>query len=176
MVCDEALIKIKVLGSILPEDPPMPMQENLFVIATNDESSTIGDKSIVIDVTANDYAPNRQKLVLTKVNRAIHGTCEVVNNNVRYTPPSIDTGFVGWDQCAYIVCSSATNRLGKTFDKDVECDRGRIDVRVESISTEDESIEWDEDDDDDDNDYDDVNEKELEDYVDEKKQRRKMRR
>jgi hypothetical protein len=109
--------------------------------------------------------------VLTKVNRAIHGTCAVVKNNVRYTPPSIDTGFVGWDQCAYIVCSSATNRLGKTFDKDVECDRGRLDVRVESISTEDESIEWDEDDDNDD-DYDDydVNEKELEDYVDEKKQ------
>lgn len=168
MVCDEALIKIKVIGSILPADSPMPKQENANVVATNDESSTMGDKSIFIDVTANDSAPDGKKLVLTKVNRAIHGKCEIINNNVRYTPPSIDIGFVGWDQCAYIVCSLATNRLGKSFDRDIECDRGRIDVLVESISTGDDSIEWDDDikndDDDDDNN---VNEK-IQDETDEK--------
>ena len=168
MVCDEALIKIKVIGSVLPENPPMPKQENANVVATNDESSTMGDKSIFIDVTANDSAPDGQKLVLTKVNRAIHGKCEVINNRVRYTPPSIDIGFAGFDQCAYIVCSSATNRLGKTFDKDIECDRGRIDVLVESISTGDDSIEWDDDiENDDDDDNDNVNEK-IQDETDEK--------
>jgi hypothetical protein len=68
----------------------------------------------------------------------MHGLCEIVGNNVKYTPPPVDGSFEGWDQCVYTVCSDAA-RLGKILDRikeEVGCERGRIEIQVLPVSIE----------------------------------------
>jgi len=142
-VCDEALITIKVSGPAqLVPNPAKPTHDeapaeeeatDIEVFATNDEATTAGDTPITIDVTANVSGGKRGKsLVVTHVSIAMHGLCEIVGNNVKYTPPPVDGGFEGWDQCVYTICYDA-DRLGKTLDRvkeEVGCDRGRIEIQV----------------------------------------------
>ena len=150
-VCDEALITIEVSGPAqLEPNPGKPTHDeapadeeatDIEVFATNDEATTAGDTPITIDVTANDYASGGKlgkSLAVTHVSIAMHGLCEIVGNNVKYTPPPVDGSFEGWDQCVYTVCSDAA-RLGKILDRikeEVGCERGRIEIQVLPVSIE----------------------------------------
>jgi len=96
------------------------------VFAMEDKATTTSDTPMMVDVTANDYSSssnNQQQeqrpLIVTKVNVAKHGTCQLVGNRVRYIPPASGV-FEGWDKCAYIVCIEGGG----------ECNKGKIDIRV----------------------------------------------
>jgi len=100
--CDSAMVTVNVISE---------------VFAVDDEATTFDTAPVYVNVTANDYTSSNLPLVLTDVNRARHGTCEIVGVQVRYTPP-LGGGFEGLDRCAYMVCSGD------------ECDKGRVEVRV----------------------------------------------
>lgn len=120
--CDTASVSVKVVPSkvvALDDD------DDDEVFAEDDEATTFNTSPINVDVTANDSSSSNKDLVVTDVNKARHGMCEVAGNKVRYTPAP---EFVGWDRCAYIVCS-VTIEDGSGEDEEV-CDKGRLEVQV----------------------------------------------
>ena len=55
--------------------------------------------------------------MVKRTTSARHGTCDVVNNQVLYTP---EDGYEGWDHCSYRVC----------LDGGVICDEALVEIRV----------------------------------------------
>ncbi|KAL3801725.1 LOW QUALITY PROTEIN: hypothetical protein ACHAW5_010065 [Stephanodiscus triporus] len=113
-VCDEALINIKVLPASNPWPAPLesnptteitmtPLSDEGRITAEDDEVSTGHNQAITIDVVANDKYTGSLSLIVKRTTSANHGTCDVVNNQVLYTPSD---GYEGWDRCSYRVCLS----------------------------------------------------------------------
>ena len=68
--------------------------------AANDTATTLQGVAILINVTANDSDPDGDALTITIDSPPGHGTAQVENGQIRYTP---NTGFVGADSFTYIV-------------------------------------------------------------------------
>jgi hypothetical protein len=72
--------------------------------AGNDSASTSVDKPILIDVLANDTDGNGDTLTLSGVGSADHGTVQIQNNQVMYSPSA---GYIGNDSFLYTVSDGA---------------------------------------------------------------------
>lgn len=74
-------------------------------VAENDNATTPPGTPVVVDVSENDSHPQGKPLDVVDVLQPENGTCEVVENNIQYTP---DAGFIGSDACAYTICVKST--------------------------------------------------------------------
>jgi hypothetical protein len=86
------------------------------IIAVNDGAITGIDRPIKIPVLANDEFTGNTKPRITNSTGANNGYCQVLDNEVLYTP---NFGFAGWDRCRYSVC----------IGNDV-CDDGLVKIKV----------------------------------------------
>jgi hypothetical protein len=110
--CDSATVDITVTSGA-GEVAKLSSGE---VFAEDDRVTVKGSDPIKIDVTANDSSPDNKPFVISSVNKAMRGTCEVTSDNqVRYTAPE---GFTGMDRCIYLACA------------DNACDKGKIEITV----------------------------------------------
>ncbi|PWW10336.1 MULTISPECIES: Ig-like domain-containing protein [Pseudidiomarina] len=64
----------------------------------DDSASTSNDTAVTIDVLANDSSELDVALAITSVTEPEHGTAEIVDNKIVYTP---DAGFAGTDTFTY---------------------------------------------------------------------------
>ena len=87
--CDTANVNVEV------GDPSPP-------VAIDDEVVTFFNEAVTVDVLANDTQAEGLALDVRNITvNANNGTCEVVGNEVKYTP---NAGFVGTDSCVYTAC------------------------------------------------------------------------
>jgi len=100
--CDEGVVIIEVT--------PKPVSED-------DEIETPANTPVLIDVLDNDQ-PNDTPLEVVTTTQPDNGLCEVVGDQVQYTP---DTNFIGTDTCEYIVCVEGSQEL---------CDEATVTVNV----------------------------------------------
>ena len=105
-VCDEALVKIKVLGDVVPDNASNVMPVNSEPVAKPDGAFVIEGSSVIIDVLDNDEDSDGDSLAISSVSSPLHGRVEVVNNLIRYTSTS---GFTGTDSFKYSVCTKANS-------------------------------------------------------------------
>ena len=105
-------------GLTVTNQPPAPL---------DDQTSTLLDTPVAIEVTANDRDPDDPDGYATLVlvsSPPSHGTAEVqADNQVRYTP---DEGFSGQDRFGYSLCDDVLN-AGGTAD----CGAATVTVRVD---------------------------------------------
>ena len=66
----------------------------------NDDAETGEGQAVMIDVLANDFDPEGTQLTIVYVEPPAHGTVEIVDGQVVYTP---DEGFVGEETFFYVV-------------------------------------------------------------------------
>lgn len=97
-VCDEALVKIKVLEDVVPEIV------NSDPVVKPDDAFVVEGSSVSIDVLKNDEDPDGDSLVISSVSSPLHGSVTVVNNLLRYTSTA---GFTGTDSFKYSACDQA---------------------------------------------------------------------
>lgn len=109
--CDEAEILISVTGS--PNQTPN---------AEDDIASTSQNTPLIVDVIANDSDPDDDPLTIASVDPPLNGKCDIVNNQIQYSP---DEDFVGGDVCAYVVC-----------DEEDSCASANVVIDVEETSAE----------------------------------------
>ncbi|KAL9187030.1 hypothetical protein ACHAXT_010750 [Thalassiosira profunda] len=107
-VCDEGTLTVDVI--------PQPA-------ATDDEAATPPNTPVLVDVASNDQPqdPNAPLDVTGISDQGENGVCEVVANQVQYTP---DEGFVGTDVCKYEVCIEGI----------ASCDEGTLTVSIITAS------------------------------------------
>ncbi len=67
-------------------------------VANDDAISTPNDSAVTIDALANDHDADGDDLTITIVSGPTHGTVEIVNNKLVYTP---DSQFIGNDSITY---------------------------------------------------------------------------
>ena len=91
-VCDEALIKIKVLDGVLTDSTTNTP------VARPDSANVVEGSSVNMDALEND---DGDFLEISTVSSPIHGSVKVVNNLIRYTSTA---GFIGTDSFKYSVC------------------------------------------------------------------------
>ena len=90
--CDAATVTIDVV-------PPEPN-------AKDDKVETPKDVPVIVSVLDNDAHPQNLPLQVIDIgSQPQNGVCEVVENQVKYTP---SVGYVGTDSCGYIVCVEGT--------------------------------------------------------------------
>ncbi|MEZ4884217.1 MAG: Ig-like domain-containing protein [Chitinophagales bacterium] len=92
ILCDVGTVVINVGSDELPNNPP---------IAVDDEVTTPPNTPISIPILGNDSDPDGDNLVVTFVSIPIHGTAELVGDEVLYTP---DSTYLGDDFFSYIIC------------------------------------------------------------------------
>jgi hypothetical protein len=102
--------------SAAPTGHPTARVFNISLVAVNDAALTGVDQPIEIDVLANDEVSGYAKPHITNTSNAVHGDCQVSDDEVLYMP---NVGFVGWDQCRYTVC----------IEYDV-CDEAFVNIKV----------------------------------------------
>jgi len=119
-LCDQGRVEINVLP---PPSPNESMQEASTqvelekVYAQDDHAVTFVDETIEVDVVSNDFVKGMDTLSITHTGGSENGKCEItINNMILYIPKG---GFVGSDNCGYIICHDSNM-----------CDEGilRIDV------------------------------------------------
>ena len=100
--CDTATVFVEV------GDPSPP-------VAIDDEAATFfNGTAVTVDVLANDTQAEGLALDVRNITvNANNGTCEVVGNEVKYTP---NAGFVGTDSCVYTACVTGTATTIATCD------------------------------------------------------------
>ncbi len=69
-------------------------------VATNDQAETNEDESITVDVLSNDSDVDGDTLTVASASSPLHGTVQVSNGNVFYTPT---TNYNGSDQFSYVI-------------------------------------------------------------------------
>jgi hypothetical protein len=82
---------------------------NAAPTARNDSAVTRKNTSISIDVLSNDSDPNGDALYLDSVSNSLHGTAQVKNNRVVYTPQS---NYTGLDTINYVVTDGFATATG----------------------------------------------------------------
>jgi hypothetical protein len=120
-ICDIGVVYINVLSSIVQQTADIaptnkPTTILYSIIAVNDGAITGIDRPIKIPVLANDEFTGNAKPRITNSTGANNGYCQVLDNEVLYTP---NFGFAGWDRCRYSVC----------IGNDV-CDDGLVKIKV----------------------------------------------
>ncbi|MBK0400132.1 tandem-95 repeat protein [Limibaculum sp. M0105] len=97
-------------GGTLLDSQQISFQVNSITgnIAEDDVATTEADVPIVIDVLANDYAPNGDA-VLEIVGAPLNGTVEIVGDEILYTP---FTGITGTDSFRYAFTSGGSAAEG----------------------------------------------------------------
>ena len=107
--CDTAKVDVTVSSDV-------ESSSSAEVFAVDDEVTVSGSEPVLIDVTANDSSPGDKPLLISSVNKAMRGSCEVTSDNqVMYTAPD---SFTGLDRCIYLACAGN------------DCDKGKIEVTV----------------------------------------------
>jgi len=97
--CDTANVNVEV------RDPSPP-------VAIDDEDITPFNKAVTVKVLANDTQAEGLALDVRNITTdATNGICEVVGNEVKYTP---NAGFVGIDTCVYTACVTGSNNACDT--------------------------------------------------------------
>jgi len=137
-VCDEALVKIKVIGDVVPEETIDELQvvpedtidelsATLKPVAKPDYASVVEGSSVKIDVLQNDEDPVGDSLEISSVSSPLHGSVKIANNLLRYTSTA---GFTGTDSFKYSAC-----------DKANRCDSAGVVVTVTAeVFAEDDSV------------------------------------
>jgi len=82
--------------------PSQPL--NLPPVAGADSVSLFQDRSVLVDVLANDVDPEGQPLLLGSLTQPAHGRVAFENGRVRYTPTA---GYIGADSFSYSVFDNA---------------------------------------------------------------------
>ena len=109
--CDTAMVHVEV-GT-----PSVP-------VANDDEVDTLVDIPVTVDVLGNDTQGESLTLDVRNIlTQAVNGICEVVENEVQYTP---DAGFVGSNSCEYTVCVTGSNTA---------CDTATLSIDVSAAPT-----------------------------------------
>jgi len=109
--CDTAMVHVEVGTPSLP-------------VANDDETDTLVDTQITVDVLGNDEQDESLTLdVINILTQAVNGICLVVENEVQYTP---NAGFVGSDSCVYTVCVTGSNTA---------CDTATLTIDVSAAPT-----------------------------------------
>lgn len=109
--CDTAMVVLYVTD----HQPTM----NLLPIALNDLEITQANTPIYIHVLANDSDPEGDSLTITWISEPANGIAHISADSVHYIPES---GFIGTDYFAYIICDNGTPSL---------CDTAYITIIVE---------------------------------------------
>lgn len=85
-----------------------PEKVNQAPNVSPDMGTTAQDQPIYIDALANDSDPEDDELSIIDVGEAMHGSVEIVDNRLFYTP---DPGFVGEDEFEYLVSDGQDNTV-----------------------------------------------------------------
>ncbi len=107
-LCDIARVVINV-RSILANNAP---------IANNDSAFTFINTPVTIPVTANDFDPDGDSLILSIISLPSNGTAVIAGKDIKYTP---NISFTGFDTLYYRICDNAINSL---------CDDARLVIEV----------------------------------------------
>ncbi|MFK7904178.1 MAG: Ig-like domain-containing protein [Chitinophagales bacterium] len=102
VLCDTATVVINVGSDELPNNPP---------VAVDDEVTTPPDTPINIPILGNDSDPDGDNLVVTFISVPGHGTAELVDGEVVFTP---EESYVGDDFFSYVICDDGTPVLCDT--------------------------------------------------------------
>ncbi len=89
-----ATARVDVTVSDTPPPPNRPPN------AVDDQATTQRDRSVTINVLANDSDPDGDLLLLTGISDPLHGAAAIANRAISYTP---DAGFVGVDTFTYAI-------------------------------------------------------------------------
>jgi len=88
-------------------------KENTPPSANNDSTQTEYNKSVLIDVLANDSDIDGDSLTIKSVNNPSNGKAEIVNNKIKYTPNS---GFSGKDYFNYTISDTNNATANATVE------------------------------------------------------------
>ncbi len=102
VLCDTATVVINVGSDELPNNPP---------VAVDDEVTTPPDTPINIPILGNDSDPDGDNIVVTFISVPGHGTAELVDGEVVFTP---EESYVGDDFFSYVICDDGTPVLCDT--------------------------------------------------------------
>lgn len=116
-ICDTGVVYINVKS--VQEDAaadPSTSTSGYNIVAVDDSAVTQVNQPIQINVLVNDEANGNVKPKIKSSDGSSNGDCEVLDNEILYTPAS---GFIGWDQCSYTAC------LGNDI-----CDEALIKIKI----------------------------------------------
>jgi hypothetical protein len=82
---------------------------NSAPVAQNDNAATLKNTSVSIDVLNNDTDPNGDAIYLDSASNSLHGSAQVKNNRVEYTPQN---NYVGFDTISYTITDGFATSTG----------------------------------------------------------------
>jgi hypothetical protein len=82
---------------------------NTAPLAQSDSAATLKNTRVSINVLSNDSDPNGDAIYLDSVSNSLHGTAQVKNNRVEYTPQN---NYVGFDTFSYTVTDGFATSTG----------------------------------------------------------------
>ncbi|MFT4288232.1 sigma-70 family RNA polymerase sigma factor [Nocardioides sp.] len=106
------------------------VEPNHAPLADPDQATTgtTGDRSVTVDVLANDTDPDGDPLTLVSVTGAAHGTATVVNGKVHYEP---DPAFDGVETLDYVVADGFGAQTTGTLTVDVQTPESALSITNE---------------------------------------------
>ncbi|MEM6688402.1 MAG: Ig-like domain-containing protein [Planctomycetota bacterium] len=115
---------VRLVG-LLKSDSNLPPE------AADDAPTTSEDRTIAIDVLANDGDPDGDALTITSVTQPGSGTADTVGGQIQYTP---NANFHGSDSFSYTIADTAGNQATATVDVAVSPVNDAPVANVESYS------------------------------------------